>query len=220
MKKMKKLNHTCKQRIKMLNVFLKRCIIMCIDSQQTFGINSLVEFLNLERYLDRITNQGQAQQSPGQQQGLLRTVSFAVDLEEIHETEERATDISLSMASQRISAAGTAALESLSSGSPRVTMHSISQTTHSIPSSVTSSETTVATDLSVVRQNMAPQRVKNSQSVDCDTMTADENDFAEEVRGRVRWGWVVYVILMLLCFFCAMKYGPVFIFFDPFDLDK
>ena len=44
-----------------------------------------------------------------------------------------------------------------------------------------------------------------------------DGDCDDEEVSPIRWGWIIYFTLMLICFLCAVKYGPAIILFDSFD---
>lgn len=63
-----------------------------------------------------------------------------------------------------------------------------------------------------------------SNDASSDVSETDNNDTDEEEEEISWWeenkGWVIYVGLLLVCFYCALNYGSVFIIFEPFGPDR
>jgi hypothetical protein len=243
MKEMKKLNHTCErhfppkklfkrslivvqQRVAQLNLFLKRCLVMCIDAHKPDGITALVKFLNLEEKLNGASlshTYDNHTHTHTHTQGLIRrqsTVSFALDLEQHHECEERISERPSSIISSHgpIPSTFTATPSSLQSSLPSSLQSSplsSSVTRHQSPPSLHSSS------LSSPSPNTSATCVKATNQENC---SADDlcdgvydEEYGDEEVSPIRWGWIIYFTLMLICFLCAVKYGPAIILFDSFD---
>ena len=96
MKEMKKLNATCekyfppkklfkrspsvvKERMKELNIFLKRSVVLCINSQKSHGIDALIDFLCIGDQIDSLMSSVDDNQQPAPRRQT--SVSFSPQVE-------------------------------------------------------------------------------------------------------------------------------------------
>jgi hypothetical protein len=203
---------------------------MCIDAHKPDGITALVKFLNLEEKLNGASlshTYDNHTHTHTHTQGLIRrqsTVSFALDLEQHHECEERISERPSSIISSHgpIPSTFTATPSSLQSSlqsslpsSPQSSLHSsLHSSSFSSPSPNTSATCVKATN----QENCSTDDIHVCGDVcDEDYDDDDDDDGDDEEVSPIRWGWIIYFTLMLICFLCAVKYGPAIILFDSFD---
>ena len=218
MREMMKLNPTCerhfpprkwvfkkssavvRQRQHLLNLFLKRAIVLCINSQQSHGIDTLVTFLRLDDKLDRITSE-----SPTRAAGLVR----------------RQSNVSFAPAPVLLPVAYTHS----DSGSDRSTLVEPHRSPPPPPR-----EGGRILPSSSVRPDQGGgggggyTHANDNHNDNDNSKTERDGDAADEEDGGLcSWGlfWLLLRLLLLaLCGYCALRYGSFFLFFDAFDLDR